>query len=140
MAEYAKKEVLIEKLLEIANDFEQHGGLMDVAFAVATNELAEMLKDKDCGIFEEAKPVVHAHWFLLDDCANEGVYCSACTKKVYKTNYAEQKLKSKYCPNCGAQMDEEFASDKNVGSKTEGVKIPVISMEDVPKLAKEMEK
>ena len=44
----------------------------------------------------EAKPVVHAHWFLLDDCANEGVYCSACTKKVYKTDYANQKLKSKY--------------------------------------------
>ena len=56
----------------------------------------------------EAKPVVHAHWFLLDDCANEGVYCSACTKKVYKTDYANQKLKSKYCPNCGAQMDEEI--------------------------------
>lgn len=75
----------------------------------------------------EAKPVVHAHWFLLDDCANEGVYCSACTKKVYKTNYANQKLKSKYCPNCGAQMDE-------------GIKIPVISMEDVPKIMEEMEK
>lgn len=56
----------------------------------------------------EAKPVVHAHWFLLDDCANEGVYCSACTKKVYKTDYANQKLKSKYCPNCGAQMDEDI--------------------------------
>lgn len=55
----------------------------------------------------KAKPVVHAHWFLLDDCANEGVYCSACTKKVYKTDYANQKLKSKYCPNCGAQMDEK---------------------------------
>ena len=59
----------------------------------------------------DAKPVVHAHWFLLDDCANEGVYCSACTKKVYKTDYANQKLKSKYCPNCGAQMDEEINND-----------------------------
>lgn len=26
-------------------------------------------------------------------------------KKVYKLNYANQKLKSKYCPNCGAIMD-----------------------------------
>lgn len=43
----------------------------------------------------------------------------------------------KHCPFCGAQMDK-FASDTNVGSK--GVKIPVISMEDVPKIAKEMEK
>lgn len=59
----------------------------------------------------QPNPVVHAHWFLLDDCVNEGVYCSACTKKVYKTDYANQKLKSKYCPNCGAKMDE--SEDKN---------------------------
>lgn len=49
----------------------------------------------------------HGHWFALDECANEGVYCSACNKKVYKLNYANQKLKSKYCPNCGAIMDEK---------------------------------
>lgn len=55
----------------------------------------------------QLNPVVHAHWFLLDDCANDGVYCSACAKKVYKTDYANQKLKSKYCPNCGAKMDEK---------------------------------
>ena len=30
-----------------------------------------------------------------------------CHKKVYKTNYAKQKIKSKYCPNCGAVMDLE---------------------------------
>ena len=52
----------------------------------------------------------HGHWFLLDDCANEGVYCSVCCKKVYKKNYANQKLKSKFCPNCGAVMDGEFRS------------------------------
>ena len=57
----------------------------------------------------------HGHWFVLDECANEGVYCSACTKKVYKLNYANQKLKSKYCPNCGAIMDEKeiTETDKN---------------------------
>ena len=37
--------------------------------------------------------------------ANAGVYCSVCHKKVYKTDYANQKIKSKYCPNCGAVMD-----------------------------------
>ena len=47
----------------------------------------------------------HGHWVALDECANEGVYCSVCNKKVYKLNYANQKLKSKYCPNCGAIMD-----------------------------------
>lgn len=49
----------------------------------------------------------HGKWFLLDDCSNEGVYCSVCRKKVYKKNYANQKIKSPYCPNCGARMDLE---------------------------------
>ena len=49
----------------------------------------------------------HGYWYELDECANEGVYCSVCNKKVYKLNYANQKLKSKYCPNCGAIMDEK---------------------------------
>ena len=47
----------------------------------------------------------HGSWFLLDECAHAGVYCSVCHKKVYKTDYANQKIKSKYCPNCGAIMD-----------------------------------
>ena len=47
----------------------------------------------------------HGYWYALDECANKGVYCSVCNKKVYKLNYANQKLKSKYCPNCGAIMD-----------------------------------
>lgn len=57
----------------------------------------------------------HGHWFTLDECANEGVYCSVCNKKVYKLNYANQKLKSKYCPNCGAIMDgkKTTETDKN---------------------------
>lgn len=49
--------------------------------------------------------VRHGKWFLLDECANEGVYCSVCHKKVYRKEYANQKLKSPYCPNCGAKMD-----------------------------------
>ena len=47
------------------------------------------------------------HWILLDECSNEGVYCSVCSKKVFKKEYANQKMKSKYCPNCGARMSDE---------------------------------
>lgn len=52
----------------------------------------------------------HGYWVALDECANEGVYCSVCNKKIYKLYYANQKLKSKYCPNCGAIMDEKEES------------------------------
>lgn len=48
------------------------------------------------------------YWFLLDDCSNEGVYCSICRKKVYRKEYANQKLKSPFCPNCGSEMAGEF--------------------------------
>ena len=54
----------------------------------------------------DAVPVVHGRWHLLDECSNEGVYCSVCHKKVYRKDYANQKVKSNYCPNCGADMRE----------------------------------
>ena len=53
----------------------------------------------------DVREVKHGKWHLLDNCSNEGVYCSVCHKKVYKTDYANQKIKSSYCPNCGAKMD-----------------------------------
>ena len=51
------------------------------------------------------------YWISLKDCANAGVYCSVCHKKVYKEDYAycsrKNKLRSSYCPHCGAKMDLE---------------------------------
>ena len=48
------------------------------------------------------------YWVSLTDCANAGVYCSVCHKKVYKEDYAwcnrKNKLRSDYCPYCGAKM------------------------------------
>ena len=63
----------------------------------------------------DAVPVVHGHWFSLTDCSNAGVYCSVCHKKVWKEDYAwcnrKNKLRSKFCPNCGAAMDLEEVND-----------------------------
>ena len=48
------------------------------------------------------------YWISLTDCANAVVYCSVCNKKVYKGDYAwcnrKNKLRSDYCPHCGAKM------------------------------------
>lgn len=50
----------------------------------------------------------HGYWASLTDCSNEGVYCSVCHKKVYRHDYAlcsrKNKLRSAYCPHCGARM------------------------------------
>lgn len=67
----------------------------------------------------EAKPVVHAHWkewyppkeFILT--GEERLYiCSNCDAKYSNVE------NNRFCPWCGAQMDE-VASDNNVGGKTE---------------------
>ncbi|MGN0800700.1 MAG: hypothetical protein ACI4NU_09770 [Christensenellales bacterium] len=59
----------------------------------------------------DVAPVRHGRWISLTDCANAGVYCSECKKKVWKEDYApcnrKNKLRSNYCPNCGARMDGE---------------------------------
>ena len=60
----------------------------------------------------DVAPVRHGRWISLTDCSNSGVYCSVCHKKVYKEDYAicnrKNKLRSYYCPNCGAKMDSEL--------------------------------
>ena len=64
-----------------------------------------------CDHLIEVATVRHGHWISLTECANEGVYCSICKKKVWKSDYAlcskksRNKLRSNYCPNCGATMD-----------------------------------
>ena len=49
--------------------------------------------------------VRHGQWYMLDDCANAGLYCSACGRRVHREEFAYKKLRSKYCPHCGARMD-----------------------------------
>ena len=49
--------------------------------------------------------VVHGQGYMLDDCANAGLYCSACGRRVNREEFAYKKLRSKYCPHCGARMD-----------------------------------
>ena len=45
------------------------------------------------------------YWYPLTSCANEGIYCSVCQKKVYRIDYSRtMKTRSKFCPNCGAEM------------------------------------
>lgn len=79
-----------------------------------TSRYFSVVYDVDAMPTLDVAPVVHGRWVLLDECYNEGVYCSACQKKVYKTCYANQKIKSKFCPNCGAKMDGGDSDAKSV--------------------------
>ena len=82
---------------------------LDYVFKWLSNEF-EIVEDEQEA---DVAPVRHGHWISLTKCANEGVYCSICKKKVWKSDYAwcskksRNKLRPKFCPNCGAIMDLE---------------------------------
>ena len=90
-----------EKLVELiakakyicANDYSDHTEDEYIADTLLDNGVTV----QECG-----------YWVSLTDCANAGVYCSVCHKKVYKEDYAwcnrKNKLRSDYCPHCGAKM------------------------------------
>ena len=114
--------------------YENDDGFPNCRECVA-NFIYEMLKKAPT---IEAKPVVHAHWEYTGESDGKKIYrCTNCQALLSGTG--------NFCKECGAQMDESiscsheddnhFAEDGKMG-----VKIPVISMEDVPKIMEEMEK
>ena len=102
MAEYIKREYAVDAVLDVYYD------TPDIDLSGEKFEAA-ILKIQAADV----APVRHGHWISLTECANEGVYCSICKKKVWKSDYAwcgkksRNKLRSNYCPNCGAKMMED---------------------------------
>ena len=56
---------------------------------------------------EQVEKVWRGEWMALDECSNEGVYCRRCKKKVYRIEYANEKMRSPFCPACGAAQTDE---------------------------------
>lgn len=90
-----------EKLVGLLDDM-QKSGTGYFGSAIENKKIADYLIKhgvtmQECG-----------YWVSLTDCSNAGVYCSVCHKKVYKEDYAwcnrKNKLRSDYCPHCGAKM------------------------------------
>ena len=98
MAEYIDREELLE-LYETGNT------VIDKVVVVPLQVIRQNIMDMPD---VDVAPVKRGHWVSLTDCSNAGVYCSNCHKKVYKEDYAscnrKNKLRSNYCPNCGAKM------------------------------------
>ena len=92
-----------EKLVEILKQAPFEGRVLDEWWfeekikKIADHLISNGVMVQECG-----------YWVSLIDCANAGVYCSVCHKKVYKEDYAwcnrKNKLRSDYCPHCGAKM------------------------------------
>ena len=56
---------------------------------------------------EQVEKAWRGEWMALDECSNEGVYCKRCKKKVYRIEYANEKMRSPFCPVCGAAQTDE---------------------------------
>ena len=92
-----------EKLVEILKQAPFEGRVLDEWwFEEKIKKIADHLISNDVAVQK------CGYWISLTDCANAGVYCSVCHKKVYKEDYAwcnrKNKLRSDYCPHCGAKM------------------------------------
>ena len=92
-----------EKLVEILKQAPFEGRVLDEwRFEEKIKKIADHLISNGVTVQE------CGYWVSLTDCANAGVYCSVCNKKVYKEDYAwcnrKNKLRSDYCPHCGAKM------------------------------------
>ena len=60
-----------------------------------------------------AREVKHAHWVFYknDPCYTDGgLYCSNC-EHAGKRNYNGEWIRTRYCHNCGALMDDESAEE-----------------------------
>lgn len=92
-----------EKLVEILKQAPFEGKVLDEWWweekikRIAEYLISNGVTVQECG-----------YWAPLTDCANAGVYCSVCHKKIYKEDYArcnrKNKLRSDYCPHCGSKM------------------------------------
>lgn len=56
---------------------------------------------------EQVEKAWRGEWMAFDECSNEGVYCKRCKKKVYRIEYANEKMRSPFCPACGAAQTDE---------------------------------
>lgn len=76
-------------------------------------EIAVLLKDIEEQPTIEAEPVRHGKWIETeenhgfdDEVRNKALACSVC-KVAFRISDYEQIEDFRFCPNCGARMDEE---------------------------------
>ena len=107
MSDYIKREDAIKAVKHLSRNYTGKGKREDhphIDFII--DEIKYEVPSADVA------PVRHGRWMPLVDCSNEGIYCSACHKKVYRAEYSNtMKMHSPYCPNCGARMDGESDDD-----------------------------
>lgn len=108
MAEYIERNVLLERMKA---NFQQGSryGCDEPMYPV----VEETILEADAA---DVSPVVHGRWVNEDFPENlaavhDMAQCSVCGELSHKSEHGYAIL-SKFCPNCGAKMDEEVSDGR----------------------------
>nr|DAG48070.1 MAG TPA: zinc-ribbon domain protein [Caudoviricetes sp.] len=67
----------------------------------------DMLDEVECFQLADVAPVVHGRWIGAPLCGNDNCRCSECGSWHNIHANLRGEIMQKYCPNCGAKMDEK---------------------------------
>lgn len=102
-AEYINKERVVRYLYNQAEALDESGG--SFMAAVYAQGWADAIKNWPSA---DVAPMVHAHWDCPDSEWDDNWRCSGCGVRLCTPGYVALVAdKWKYCPHCGAKMDEE---------------------------------
>ena len=88
MAEYIDREAALMKLMQDGCSAKNLQSISDMPAA-------------------DVAPVVHGRWIGKPICGNDNCRCSECGSWHHIHANLRGEIMQKYCPNCGAKMDEK---------------------------------
>lgn len=105
MAEHINKQTTISLIKQYGHDAID-GGRYSLDTVDDLVEIANRIKALPT---EDVAPVVHGRWIGAPLCGNDNCRCSACGSWHNIHANLRGEIMQKYCPNCGAKMDEKEA-------------------------------
>lgn len=105
--------MMLEKAIKLLKQYQGYepmfpdGETLKHAFDLTDETVDTLLAALRTPNREQVEKVWRGEWMALDECSNEGVYCKRCKKKVYRIEYANEKMRSPFCPVCGAAQTDE---------------------------------
>ena len=100
MAEYIKREAALE-ICETEYRYRQR--MFDYFGDTAAWNIGSEIKALPAA---DVAPVVHGRWIGAPLCGNDNCKCSECGSFHNIHANLRGEIMQKYCPNCGAKMDE----------------------------------
>lgn len=86
--------------------------MFEMAYTMETEtDAAVVLRMIDDAPAADVAPVVHGRWIGAPLCGNDNCRCSACGSWHNIHANLRGEIMQKYCPNCGAKMDEKEGKD-----------------------------